>query len=176
MRGDAALRARLLIRPAGAAGVVAALAGTTAAVAAYVPWYEVVAEVAALGTEQSGVVATLAGWEAHPWGWVVVVLGALAVLGGLALALDRPAPFTTEAGLGVGLLLALTVGAAGLWFPSVARFDVAGSRLRELTAVADRLPEDVGLSFSVRPGVGLWMALGAAAVIVVTAFTTRRLS
>ncbi len=173
MRGDVLLHLRVLRRPGGLVGMVAAAAGGAALVAAYLPWYEVAASVDMLGDRQSRPVATLAGWQAHPWGWVVPALALVALGVGIALAVDRPVPFTRDAELLAGLGLAATVAAGGLLFPPVTRFDVAGSRLRELAGLADRLPHDVQLTFSVRPGVGLWVTLAAATLLVVTAFAAR---
>lgn len=170
MRGDVLLSLRVLRRPRGLLGVLAVGAALTALVAAHLPWYQVAARVEMLGEQQSRPVATLAGWQAHPWGWLVPALAVVAVVVGLALALDRPFPGTRDAQLGAGLGLAAAVVAGGLMFPPVSRFDVAGSRLRELAGLADRLPHDVELSFAVRPGVGLWLTLAGAAVLVVTAF------
>lgn len=173
MRGDVLLNLRVLRRPRGLAGVMVAAAGATAFAAAYLPWYQVAAQVEMLGGRQSRPVATLAGWQAHPWGWLVPAFALVAVVVGSALAVDRPVPFTRDVALATGLGLAAAVGAGGLLFPPVSRFDVAGSRLRELADLAERLPRDVELTFSVRPGLGLWLTLAAAAVLVVTALAAR---
>lgn len=173
MRGDALLYLRLLRRARGLLGVLSATAGAAALVAAYLPWYQVAASVDMLGGEQSRPVASLAGWQAHPWGWLVPALALVAVVVGVALAVDRPLPFTRDVELAAGLGLAAAVSAGGLLFPPVSRFDVAGSRLRELAGLADRLPEDVALTFAVRAGVGLWVTLAAAALLVVVAFAAR---
>lgn len=173
MRGDALLYLRLLRRARGVLGVVSATAGVAALVAAYLPWYQVTATVDMLGGEQSRPVASLAGWQAHPWGWLVPALALVAVTIGILLALDRPVPFTRDVELAAGLGLAATVTAGGLLFPPVSRFDVAGSRLRELAGLADRLPADVELAFSVRAGVGLWVTLAAATILVAVAFGAR---
>ena len=171
MRGDLALRFHLLVRPAGVVGLVGVVAGTTAFAAAYLPWYDVTATVDLLGTSHQRAVASLAGWQAHPWGWLVPVLGLVALAAGLMLAVDRPAPPRTLLTSGCGL--ALTVVAGGLLFPPVARFDVAGSRLRELAALSGRLPADVHLAFDVRPSVGMWLTLAAGALVVVAAIVAR---
>jgi hypothetical protein len=173
VRGDALLYLRLARRASGLLGLVSAVAGAAALVAAYLPWYQVTASVEMLGGEQSRPVASLAGWEAHPWGWVVPALAVVALVAGVALALDRPVPCTRDVELAAGLGLAAAVTAGGLLFPPVSRFDVAGSRLRELAGLADRLPRDVELTFEVRAGAGLWVTLGAAAVLVVVAFAVR---
>lgn len=166
MRGDVALRLRLLLRPAGVAGIVTACAGGAALAAAYLPWYEVAAHVEMMGETQSRSVASLPGWQAHPWGWVVPLLALVAIAMGLSVALDRPPPFARDVQLAAGLGMGAAVAAGGLVFPSVARFDVAGSRLRELADLAGRLPTDVEMSFSVRPGLGLWVTLIAAVVLL----------
>lgn len=167
MRGDLALRLQLLVRPAAVVGLVSAIAGTVAFAAAYLPWYDVMATVDLLGTSQERAVASLAGWQAHPWNWLVPVLAIVTVAAGLMLAVDRPAPPRTMLAAGCGLALSVAVG--GVLFPPVARFDVAGSRLRELAALSDRLPDDVLLAFDVRPAAGMWLTLAAGALVVVAA-------
>lgn len=173
MRGDVLLTLRLLRRRSGVVGAIAAVAGLAALTAAYLPWYEVAAEVEMLGGSRARPVATLAGWQAHPWGWVVPALALTALIAGAMLATDRPLPFTRDAHLGAGLGLAVAVAAGGLLFPPVSRFDVAGSRLRELAGLSERLPNDIQLTFSVRPAIGLWVTLAAAAVLVAVAFLVR---
>lgn len=173
MRGDLGLHLRLLSRPEAVAGLVAAVSGVTALASAYLPWYQVAATLELLGASQGRPVATLAGWQAHPWGWVVPVLAVVAVVAGLAAAVDRPLPIGPDVVLGAGIGLAASVVAGGLLFPQVARFDVAGSRLRELAALSGRLPADVDLSFAVRPAMGLWLTLAAAALLVASSFASR---
>lgn len=173
MRGDVLLQLRMLRRPRGLVGSLAAMAGGAAFVAAYLPWYQVAATVDMLGRRQSRPVATLAGWQAHPWGWLVPALALVAVVVGVALAVDRPVPFSRDAELTAGLGLAAAVAAGGLLYPPVSRFDVAGSRLRELAGLSERLPRDVELTFAVRPGLGLWVTLAAAALLVAVAFAVR---
>lgn len=171
MRGDLSLRLHLLVRPSSVVGLVGAVAGTVAFAAAYLPWYEVIATVDLLGTSQQRAVASLAGWQAHPWGWLVPAFGLVTIVAGVLLAVDRPAPPRSMLVGGCGL--ALTVVAGGLLFPPVARFDVAGSRLRELAALSGRLPPDVQLAFEVRPSMGMWLTLAAGALVVVAAMVAR---
>lgn len=174
MRGDVALSIRLLARPDALGGLIAVIAGGMALASAYLPWYEVAATLDLLGVRDARAVANLAGWQAHPWGWVVPVLSLIAMVAGLSTAIDRPLPIRRDIVLWSGIGLAASVIAGGLLFPTVARFDVAGSRLRELAALSGRLPEDVDLSFTVRPAVGLWLTLAASALLVVTSFVTRQ--
>lgn len=171
MRGDLSLRMHLLLRPSGVVGLVAAVAGVVAFAGAYLPWYAVTATVDLLGTSQEQAVASLAGWQAHPWGWLVPAFGLVVVAGGVMLAIDHPAPPRTLLVGGCGL--GLTVLAGGLLFPPVARFDVAGSRLRELAALSGRLPADVELAFEVRPSAGMWLTLAAGALVVIAAVVSR---
>lgn len=175
MRGDATLEAKLLLRGSGIAGLAVACAGVLAMTAAYQPWYVVVARLAMLEHDQDRVVAELAGWQAHPWGWVVPALGLAAVVLGLGVALDRPVARARDLLLLAAVGLGMTVLAGALARPPVGRFDVAGSRLRELAELADRLPEGVALTFAVRPALGLWMALVAAGAIVVATLSARDL-
>ena len=171
MRGDLSLRMHLLVRPAGVVGLVGAVAGLVAFAGAYLPWYAVTATVDLLGTSQQQAVASLAGWQAHPWGWLVPAFGLVTLAAGVMLAVDHPAPPRTMLLGGCGL--GLTVVAGGLLFPPVDRFDVAGSRLRELAALSGRLPEDVRLAFDVRPDIGMWLTLAAGALVVVAALVSR---
>lgn len=167
MRGDLALRLRLLARPAAVVGLVGAVAGSAAVAGAYMPWYAVTARVGMLDTSQEKAVASLAAWQAHPWGWLVAAFGLLALVAGLLLAIDRPLP--SRALLASGCGLGLTVAAGGLLFPPVDRFDVAGSRLRELVDLSGRLPADVEMAFTVRPSTGMWLTLAAGVVVVLSA-------
>lgn len=173
MRGDLALHLRLALRPRGLVGVVAVVAGASGIAAAFMPWYVVAAELDALGHTRSWPVAQLAGWSAHPWTWLVPVAALAAVAVGVGLAVDRPMPRSRNLHLLAGLVTAGTVSAAGLLFPPVSQFDVEGSRLRELMRLAEGVPSDVNMAFSVQPGVGLWLTLGAAALLVATAFAAR---
>lgn len=174
MRGFVPLRMRMLVRPLGVVGGLGVGAGLAGVIAAYLPWYEVIATVEMLGSERSRSVASLAGWQAHPWGWFVPALALAATVACGSVALDRSARRGSDLALMSGLALAAVVAVSGLVFPPVSRFDRAGSRLRELDQLADRLPQDVELSFSVRPGVGLWVALAAAAVVIAVGVAARR--
>lgn len=167
------LRVRMLVRPVGAVGGFGVGAGIAAIVAAYLPWYEVVATVDLLGATRGRAVAGLAGWQAHPWGWLVP---ALAVVGATvcgAVAVDRPFRSTPKLAAGTALGLLATVAASLVAFPPISRFDRTGTGLGELDRLADRLPEDVALSFAVRPGVGLWVTLVAALVLLAAAVAMR---
>lgn len=170
MRGDASLRLRLLVRPAGVVGLVGAVAGAAAVAGAYLPWYAVTAHVGMLGRSQESAVAALPAWQAHPWGWLVAAFGVLAIVAGLLLAVDRPLPVRALLASGCGL--GLTVAAGGLAFPPVARFDMAGSRLRELAELSGRLPADVELAFTVHPSSGMWLTLAAGVLVVLSAVVT----
>jgi hypothetical protein len=173
LRGDLALAARQILRPEGTLGLVAAVAGGTALSAAYLPWYEVTATVDLLGATSSRSVSGLAGWQAHPWGWLVPAIALVMIGLGLLLAIDRTASRSSEALIlgGMGLALAATV--AGRWFPPVSKFDVAGTRLRDMVDLAGRLPRDVNLVFAVKPGVGLWLTLVSAALLLACGLTAR---
>lgn len=174
MRGDVDLHLRLLRRPEAIAGLVTAVLGATALAATYLPWYHVSAEVQVLGTSQLTAVAHLSGWQAHPWSWFVPMLSIGAIAVGLATAIDRPVTAVPDrVVLAIGALLALVVTVAGLLFPPVDRFDIAGTRLRELADLSGRLPDDIALEFSVRPSAGLWLTLAAAALLIVAAIAHR---
>lgn len=175
MRGDATLQVRLLLRQTGMAGAGITLGGLGAVVGAYRPWYAVTAELAMLDEDQTRSVAELAGWAAHPWGWLIPALGVLAIGLGVATAIDRPPARTRRLLLATSGLLA--VGALlGSWQqPEVNRFDIAGSRLRELVDLADRLPTGVELGFSVAVADGVWITLFSAGVVFVGALAAREL-
>lgn len=171
MRGDLSLHLRMLVRPHAVVGLVGMVSGVTALASAYLPWYDVTATVDMLDVTGRRAVSSLAAWQAHPWGWIVPALALTAMLGGLALAVDRPAPVNVLLGSGIGL--ATTVVGGGLLFPPVSRFDVAGTRLRELAGLADRLPQDVEMSFAVRPSIGLWLTLAAAGLVIAAGLAAR---
>lgn len=174
MRGDVDLHLRLLRRPEAVAGLVTAVLGSTALAATYLPWYHVSAEVRVLETSQWTAVAYLSGWQAHPWSWLVPMLAIAAIAVGLATAIDRPlTPAPDRVVLGIGVLLAGAVTLAGVLFPPVDRFDIAGTRLRELADLSGRLPDDIALDFSVSPSVGLWLTLASAALLIVAAIAHR---
>lgn len=173
MRGDVALAARNVLRPEGTVGLVSAIAGLAAAIAAYLPWYRVEATVDLLGVSAARTVSGLPGWQAHPWGWLVPAIAIGMVVVGLLLAIDLSLPWTPDLLLGGGMVVALLVAVAGRWFPPVSRFDVGGTRLREMLELTGRLPEDVGLTFAVHPGAGMWLALGAAGLLLLSGLTAR---
>ncbi len=176
MRGDTTASLRSLRRPAGVAGILAAGAGVTAAVAVYLPWYVVISRVTLLGRPGQGEVATLPGWESHPWAAIVPLLGIIAAVVALLAAFDRPPPRARDLLLGCGAGLAVLGAIGGRFFPPVSRFDLAGSRVRELLDVSQDLPMGVSVDLAVRPGVGLWLTVAAAAVLVIVASTNRELS
>lgn len=173
MRPSIPLRVRMLVRPLGAVGGFGVGAGLAGAISAYLPWYEVVATVDLLGNQRGRAVAALAGWQAHPWGWLIPTLALTGAVVCGAVALDRPFAATRRLSWGAGLGLAAVVALSAVVFPPVSRFDRAGSRLGELDRLADRLPHDVALTFSVRPGQGLWIALAASAALVGVAIAMR---
>lgn len=172
-RPDLWTNLRLLLRPQGAVGVIGTVASLAALGAAYLPWYEVAAGVELLDVRQSRAVATLAGWQAQPWSWVVPALALVALVVSLAVAVDRPPRPAGDLQIGAGIGLALAAGASAMLFPATSRFDVAGSRLRELTLLAERLPDGVAVDFQVQAASGLWVTLGAAALLVAVGMASR---
>lgn len=172
MRGDLLLNLRVVLRPRGVTGLIAGVVGLIAAVTVYLPWYEIRAEVTMLGSTRARTVAELAGWEAHPWLWVVAVSGAVAAVVGIAIAVDRPPPRSRDLLVATGIVLALTAGLSALVVPPTARFG-AGETLAELGWLAERVPDDIAVELYVRPAVGLWIALATAALLLTLGVLTR---
>jgi cytochrome bd-type quinol oxidase subunit 2 len=175
VRGDATLQARLLLRATGVAGASVAVGGVLALVGAYRPWYAVRAELTMLDDDQASALAELAGWQAHPWGWIVPALGVVAVALGVAMALDRPPARSRQVLVASGALLAVAALVGWQLRPEVRRFDIAGSRLREWLDLAERMPAGVELDFSVTVADGVWVTLVAAVVVVLGALAAREL-
>lgn len=174
MRGDALLTARLVLRRDGLAGVVIAVGGTLAVVAATRPWYQAMAEVAMLGTQQARAVGVVHGLPSTVPGWVALVLGVVAVTLGVACALDRP-PGKARPVL-VAVALGLVAAALYGWLgPAPELAAVAGREGRELLGLAERLPLGVGLELDVRAGVGPWLTMIAAILVAGGMFGAREL-
>jgi cytochrome bd-type quinol oxidase subunit 2 len=175
MRGDLAIHARLLLRPRGINGLVGTIAAASALAATYLAWYEVRADVAMLGSSQDTAVASLAGWQAHPWGWLAPAVSIVAIIAAIGVAIDRPARSAGRIQLGCGSVLASIAALGALVLPPVSRFDIAGSRLRELAGLAERLPSDVEMTFATTTAAGLWVMLAAAALLVASGLAERQL-
>lgn len=175
MRGDLGIHLRLLARPRGIIGVVGAVAGGSALAATYLAWYEVRADIEMLGANQDAAVASLAGWQAHPWGWLAPAVAIVAIVAAIGVAIDRPAEAAGRIQLAAGSLLAVIAALGALVIPPVSRFDVAGTRLRELAGLAERLPSDVDMSFAVTTAAGLWVMLAGAALLVASGLAERQL-
>lgn len=175
VRGDATLQARLVLRGTGLAGVGVAAGGLLALIGAYRPWYAVRARLGMLGDEQTRAVAELAGWQAHPWGWLVPALGLVAVTLGVAMAVDRPPARSREVLLATAVLLAVGATVGGSQRPEVRRFDLAGSRLREWLELAERLPDGVELGFTVAVADGVWVTAASGLVVAIGALAAREL-
>ncbi len=173
MRGDLALQSRIVLRPRGITGLVAAIAGATAVAAVYLPWYAVVAEVSMLGATRSRILATLPGWQAHPWAWVVAVIGIVCAGVGLAVAADRPPPRAALVLVVAAAALAVIALLSLMFVPPRARM-AAGPELAELEWLSERVPEDVAIHLGVRPAGGLWVALAAAGLVAAAALLNRR--
>ncbi|HSK21813.1 MAG TPA: hypothetical protein VK906_01490 [Egicoccus sp.] len=164
MRGDALLTARLLLRGDGVAGVVIAAGGALAVLAATQPWYHAMAEIAMLGSAQARAVGSVRGLPATVPGWVALALGVVAVVLGVACALDRP-PGRARTVL-VGVALGLAAAALYGWLGPVPELaGVAGREGRELLGLAERLPLGIALELDVRPAVGPWLVAVAAILV-----------
>lgn len=174
MRGDVALTSRLLLRRSGIAGVVVALGGAAAVVAATRPWYHAVAEVAMLGREQARAVASLPGVPGTWMGWAALVCGVGAVLLGVAVAVDRPPAPARLVLLGLGAVV-LGVGVAALLGPAPDVARIAGGDGTQLVSLGQRLPSGVGLDLRVGRGIGAWLAAIGGGMVVVGTLSVRDL-
>ena len=172
MRGDLGLTLRLAVRPRGIIGLVGAVAGATALAAVYLPWYEVRATVTMLGDSRSRAIAVLSGWQAQPWIWIAAALALAAVAVGIAVAIDRAPRSPREVLLGIAVALVGVTGLSAVAAPPPRRF-LADADLQRLDALADRMPSDVALEFSVEPSAGVWVALASAALLVAAAYGAR---
>ncbi len=173
MRGDLALEMRLVLRREGAIGLAGAVAGAAGVVASYLPWYTVHATVSMLDETRTSAVASLPGWQAQPWIWTGTALAALAVALGVAIALDRPPRWWREGLLTAAIALASVAGISALVAPPWDRF-MADAELQRLQSIAERVPRDVEVAFSVTPATGVWVALATAAVLLATALAARK--
>ncbi len=172
MRQDLALQLRMVLRPRGTIGMAVALAGLVGVAAVYLPWYELDASVTLLGHTRSGSLATLAGWRAQPWIWLVAAASLTAMGVGLAVALDRQPPSTRRTLFALALIVAVLAGLSAVLDPPPTRF-LSEARFDELEAAARRMPDDVALRLIVRPGLGLWLTLIEAGLLGAGAVTTR---
>lgn len=167
MRGDALLQLRMLRTQAGLAGLVGVAGGVLGVVGAGLPWYEVVNRVEMLGTGADGVIATLDGWHAHPWSMLAPVAAVVGAAVAAAHALDRPLLRGAHVLRASGLLLAALVLAAVAMTPGLERFDTPDSPVADLLRLAqDGLPAGVTVTIDVLPGVGLWVTLLSAVLLV----------
>lgn len=173
MRGDLLLNLRLLLRPRGVVGIVAAVVGLATAATLYLPWYEIRAEVTMLGSTDARTVTGVPGWQAHPWLWLVAALGIGAAAVGLAVALDRPPPGARDILVAAGVALAGMTGLSALFVPPTDRFG-ARDTVEELQWLAERVPDDVEVALFVRPAIGLWLALVAAALLIAVGLAGRQ--
>lgn len=164
MRGDAALTARLLLRGAGLAGLVAVLGGVVMVVGALRAWAVAIAEVAMLGAIDDRAVATLRGVPGTAGGWVVAGLGLLVVGLGGALALDRPPRHARVALVAAALVAAALAVTALALPPDPGR--IAGREADELSALRERLPTGVELELHATSGPGPWWVLAGAVLAV----------
>lgn len=174
MRGDALLTARLFLRGDGLAGAVIAAGGALAVLAATRAWYQAMAEVAMLGTEQGRAVGVVRGLPATAPGWVALTLGVIAVVLGVACALDRPLPKSRLVLLVVALGLA-GAAAYGWLGPAPDLAGVAGREGRELLGLAERLPLGVAIELDVRPAAGQWLTMVGATLVAGGVLAAREL-
>lgn len=175
MWADAAVTARLVVRPSGLAGVVAALAGLAAARAAAEPWHEVALSIRMLGGEQARVLEEVAA-VAVPWAVLAAAAGLVATVLGTSLALDRHPGWTRPVLVGSAGSL-LVAGVVPLLLPPpLARLGDPAGALEEVAALGSGLPSGVSMALSVRPGAAPVVAAGAAVVVLGATLAARELS
>lgn len=162
MRGDATLRARLLLRGDGLAGLAIVAGGITGLIAAASPWYAAHARVSMLGANEDQVVASLAGIPGSAPGWGVLVLALVMLVVGTTIAIDRP-PAHARTMVAIAALAVAGAATAGLLLVPEASV-VAGARTPSLLALRERLPVGIDLELVVVRGRGAWLALASAAV------------
>lgn len=171
MRGDVELRARLLLRGAGLAGMVTAAGGGLAIAGATRPWHVAVAEVSMLGGQSSRTVASLHGLPETPGGWTAAALGVVALAAGVLLALDRtPVRGRLVAGAAGGALLVVGVLAL-IVVPDVGA--IATEATDELLRTREQLPVGIELELRSTVGAGPWWVLAGAATAIVGAASAR---
>lgn len=163
-----------VVRRSGLAGLAAAVAGGVAVASGPAAWWEVRAELTLSGTTQARTVVTLDGLDQVP-GLLVVLGGALVVVLGLALAVDRHPGWSRPALLsGAGLIGA--GAAAGSWPPpTLGRFPDPEGALAQLRATSADLPVGVELGLEVARAAGAAQAAAAAVIVVVAVLAAREL-
>lgn len=152
-----------LRRPAAAAALVAFVAGVSAAVVPWLPAWELVADVDALGTTETRTAALLLAHRASALAWVALPAGAVAASGALLLAFDVPLPATEHVAWAMALALAVLTVVLALQSPGTAAF--AGNPLVDVLGRGTPLPRGVVIELDVRPARGLWI-LGASGPLV----------
>lgn len=162
----------MALRPRGIIGLVATLAATTGLIAVYLPWYGVRFDVRVLGAREVGTIASLAGWQAQPWIWLGAALSVIAAVIGLAVAIDRRPPRAGLALATIALAQATTTGLSALFAPPPSRL-LADEQLRRLRNLPAAVPDDVGVTFAVDVGAGIWVGLAAAALLLAAALAMR---
>lgn len=154
-----------LRRPAALAALAAAAGGGVAVVAPRLALWRLTARVQALDTVGRQDVTALDGATTSSLTWVIAAVG-VAVIGlAVLVAVDRPPPHA-EAGLvGAGLFVAVTAIAMRAMPPATSAFtgDVTAA---DLVSGSVPLPTGVGIDLWVEPAAGLWLLVGAGALIV----------
>lgn len=172
---DAALTARLVVRPSGLAGLAASLAGLGALWTATRPWHVVAADVTMLGARQGRLVDGAAG-SSLPWAVLVIVAGLVAVGLGAALAVDRHPGWTRPALLGAAAMLLVSGVVAVLLRPPLSGLAASSEALAEVVALRGSLPEGTALELTVRAGPAAFAAAIAGLVVAGATIGARELA
>lgn len=156
MRGDAALTMRLLLRGPGLAGTTIAVAGVLGVVSSLQAWQHEVERVELLGGSGERTVSTIRGLPGEPLAWLVLAGGAILLVIGLALALDRP-PMRARLAAAVAAAVLVIAGAVTALGEPATSTEASGGATTEAREVA--LPVGVEVTTVHHTGRGPWLAL-----------------
>lgn len=153
-----------LRRPAALAALAAAAGGIAAAMAPRLPLWRLVADVRALETNGAQDMAVLDGAATTPWTAAIALVGVVAVVIAVLVALDRPPPLAEQLLVAIAALLVAAAGLLLLDRPPPAAFDDVAA-VAELRDEGTALPAGVEIELHVEPDSGIAL-LGLAGLLV----------